>query len=283
VDVLVLGAGLMGAQIGCEYAVGGHRVTFVARDRDAAARRVADAFALAARLGLETRGSYRIATASRAEPELVVESLPEDLALKAELLAPYAGGGIIATNTSSLSVTELGERLGAPERTVGTHYFNPPLLMPTVEVVAGEHTDRAVVDRVSDILRGLGKQPITVHRDVPGFIWNRLQAALMREALWLVEEGVATAEDVDTAMREGLARRWRHLGPFEVAALGGVEVWKRVGANLLPQLSAAQDLAALDRHVSAEGLAEAAAVRDEALAEELYRDRARARSTTRPS
>jgi 3-hydroxybutyryl-CoA dehydrogenase len=283
VRVLVLGAGLMGAQIGCEYVAGGHDVTFVARDGEAAAARVAKASALAGRLGLDLQGSYEISAVPDEAADLVVESLPEDLELKARLLAPLADTPVIATNTSSLSITELGERIGASERTVGTHYLNPPLLMPPVEVVAGLRTDPAVVERMASTLSELGKLPVLVERDVPGFVWNRLQLALVREALWLVEHGVASPETVDTVVREGLARRWRHVGPFAIAALGGVETWLRIGENLLPELSTAADLAGLDRHVALDDPEAAAAVRDEALLGELYRERGRARSTTRPS
>jgi 3-hydroxybutyryl-CoA dehydrogenase len=283
VRVVVLGAGLMGAQIGCEYVAGGHDVTFVARDQEAAAERVRKASALAGRLGLEPTGSYEIAARAERPVDLVVESLPEDLELKAALLAPLAETPLIASNTSSLSITALGERIGAPERTVGTHYLNPPLLMPPVEVVAGARTDPAVVERTAATLSELGKLPVLVERDVPGFVWNRLQLALVREALWLVDEGVASPETVDAVVREGLARRWRHVGPFAVAALGGVETWLQVGENLLPELSCAADLAGLDRHVALDDPQAAAAVRDEALAEELYRERGRARSTIRPS
>jgi 3-hydroxybutyryl-CoA dehydrogenase len=141
--------------------------------------------------------------------------------------------------------------------------------MPPVEVVAGARTDPAVVARMAGTLRELGKLPVLVERDVPGFVWNRLQLALVREALWLVEEGVASPETVDAVVREGLARRWRHVGPFAAAALGGVETWKRVGENLLPELSDARDLAALDRHLPADDPEAAAAARDAALAAEL--------------
>ncbi len=284
--VLILGAGRMGAQIGCEYLLGGHDVTFVARDRAAAAARVDEALALAAQLGLQGHpGEFEVSTIPEAAPDVVVESLPEDIELKATLLAPLAGASVIATNTSSLSITELGERIGAPERTVGTHYLNPPLLMPPVEVVAGAGTDRAVVERIAGTLTGLGKLPLLVERDVPGFVWNRLQFALVREALWLVENGVASPETVDTVMREGLARRWRHVGPFSAAALGGVATWLQVGENLLPELSRADDLAGLDRWLEAdtERLAQARDERDAALVEECQRERGRARSTIRPS
>jgi 3-hydroxybutyryl-CoA dehydrogenase len=155
--------------------------------------------------------------------DLLVESLPEDLELKAAVLraalaeAPEA---VVATNTSSLSISAIGDAIGAPGRTVGTHYLNPPLLMPPVEVIAGVRTAGRTVDLVRQTLVALGKLPVVVRRDVPGFVWNRLQFALVRECAWLVEQGVASAQDVDTVMREGLARRWRRVGPLRAVALG---------------------------------------------------------------
>lgn len=247
----------MGSQIGCEYAIGGHTVTFLARDLTAAGRRVRESLELARRLGLVTAvsdGDFGLRTTLTQEPsgdyDLVVESLPEDLALKVSMLRPIAAqqpDAAIATNTSSLSITAIGDEIRAPERTIGIHYWNPPLLMPLVEVVAGAHTDPALVRRLSETLSALGKDPVIVERDVPGFIWNRLQLAVMREALWLVENEAASPEAVDKVVREGLARRWRHVGPFEAAALGGIDTWRRIGENLLPTLSHATDLASLER------------------------------------
>jgi 3-hydroxybutyryl-CoA dehydrogenase len=203
--------------------------------------------------------------------------LPEDLALKVALLGPIAAAAtspIVATNTSSLSVTTLGSEIGAPERTIGTHYWNPPLLMPLVEVILGAATDGSVVERVRETLVEFGKRPVVVQRDVPGFVWNRLQFALMREALWLFENGVATAEVIDEIVSDGLARRWRHVGPFEAAALGGLDTWLRVGANLLPRLSRAESLEGLERCVPMDPgqLAAARARRDEGLVADVVRD-----------
>src|SRR5207244_1763533 len=130
--------------------------------------------------------------------DLAVESVPEELELKARLLREVAAASpaaILASNTSSIPISELGAAVGAPERVVGTHYLNPPLLMPPVEVVAGEHTDPAVVATVVETLEALGKQPVLVRRDVPGFVWNRLQFALLRECVWLVDHGVASTDD----------------------------------------------------------------------------------------
>jgi 3-hydroxyacyl-CoA dehydrogenase len=116
----------------------------------------------------------------------------------------------------------------------------------------------------------LGKLPVVVERDVPGFVWNRLQFALVRECVWLVEQGVCSAETVDVALREGLARRWRHVGPFRAMALGGIDTWNRSGANIVPELSRAEQLPDLHGFALADGdLAAIARERDEALAAEL--------------
>lgn len=286
--VLVVGAGLMGSQIGCEYARAGHAVTFSARDPARARAAVERVLAEAQALGVFSpeeaaaaagRVAVRQAGQAAHDPaDLVVESVPEDLELKAAVLAPLAAAmpeAVLASNTSSLRITVLGGRVGAPERTVGTHYWNPPLLMPLVELVAGERTDPAALDRARQALVSAGKRPVLVRRDVPGFIWNRLQAALLREALWVVEQGVATADAVDEVVRDGLSRRSRLTGPFQTAALGGVDTFMRMAANLLPELSSATDAAGLERWTdrSPADLETLRQGRDRALAEELERDR----------
>ena len=283
--VLVVGAGRMGSQIGTEYAIGGHPVTFLARDLAATERRVEQSLEVARGLGLATDDPDRaqgirttIAHKAPGNFDLIVESLPEDLALKVSILLPLVErqpNVAIATNTSSLSVGELGDEIGAPERTLGTHYWNPPLLMPLVEVIPGPHTRPDLVERVRGTLADLGKRPVVVAKDVPGFVWNRLQIAVMREALWLAEAGVVTPEEVDTIVREGLARRWRHVGPFEAASLGGADTWRRIGENLLPKLSDAHDLAGLERWLTVDEavLGEARQRRDEWLSAELIDER----------
>ena len=225
--VAIVGAGLMGAQIGCEYALAGHDVLLYARDADAARARADAGLALVEREGLrepavvaaarDRIGVSAVIDAAAEGADLLVESLPEDLALKTSVLrhalraAPEA---IVATNTSSLSIGAIGDAIAAPERTVGTHYLNPPLLMPTVEVIAGHTTSDVTLALVRDLLVALGKLPVVVRRDVPGFVWNRLQFALVRELAWLVENDVATPEDLDVVVRDGLARRWRTRRSF---------------------------------------------------------------------
>lgn len=277
--VLVVGAGLMGAQIGVEYALGGHEVTLVARDAAAARRRAENGLATARSAGQPPAdvesAAERIDAADDVEREcdLAVESLPEELALKASLLRRVPGEPLLCSNTSSLSITALGEAAGAPERVVGTHYWNPPLLMPLVEVTRGEQTAPAVVQMVADTLRALGKRPIVLEREVPGFLWNRLQFALLRECVALVDAGVASPEALDEVIRDGLARRYRHVGLFQAIALGGPETWRRSAANVLPTLSNANELADLARYARDDDLAAVSAARDRGLVQELISER----------
>jgi 3-hydroxybutyryl-CoA dehydrogenase len=282
--VLVVGAGLMGSQIGCEYSLGGHATSFLVRDVEQSRARVSSAFELAVETGLvgtdAAADAYRrilfVDTVSSVADatELVVESIPEDLGMKATLLRELAGrlpNAIIASNTSSIRLTELGAAIDAPQRTVGTHYWNPPLLMPLVEIVAGDRTSEETLETMKRVLAALGKEPVYVQGDVPGFIWNRLQAALLRESLWLVGEGIATPETVDRVVRSGLARRYRYTGPFETIALGGVDAWTRVAENLFPHLSNATRAEALERWLvsDAETLDAVRLRRDRGLARDL--------------
>jgi 3-hydroxybutyryl-CoA dehydrogenase len=289
--VAIVGAGLMGAQIGCEYALAGCTVQWVVRDRPRAEQRVEEALALALQHGLADEAAVSHAhasmswraeeaddTAAHDEPGLIVESLPEDLSLKAAVLGPLAArhpDAIVATNTSSISIGALGEAVGVPERIVGTHYWNPPLLMPLVEVVAGAQTPLALRDRVVALLRAIGKRPVVLEREVDSLLWNRLQLAVLRESLWLVEQGVATPGTIDEVMRDGLARRWRLTGPFETVGLGGAATFDAIAANLFPVLSDAQSSSGFAPHVPSEP-AQLAALRDRrdrALAADLRAER----------
>lgn len=286
--VAVIGAGRMGSHIGCEYALGGHPVTWIVRSPERARDAIDDAFALAESSGVHAadavaRGRAIARTAAgpddaQGEPALVVESVEERLETKVELLGAAAAAwpsAILASNTSSLEIGAIGRAVGAAERTIGTHYWNPPLLMPLVEVIRAEETLPAVVDAVVGALRRLGKEPVVIQHEVPGFVWNRLQFALLREALWLVENGVADPETVDRVVRSGNARRWRHLGVFETVALGGVQTFATIAAELFPVLSTASDAAGLERWVTDEPalLDELRRRRDDTLARELRAER----------
>lgn len=286
--VTILGAGLMGSQIGVEYALGGHDVVFVSLSAERAARRVEAAFALAVACGLASAEAALTAQsgvtleteidAIRDDCRIVVESVVEDLAVKGGVLAEAAAAApaaILATNTSSLSIQEIGEASGATERLIGTHYWNPPLLMPLVEVVRSERTQSGIVEEMTETLVALGKRPVTVEKDVPGFVWNRLQMALLRESVWLVEAGVASPEAIDEIVRDGLARRWRYTGPFQTAALGGAETFEKIAANLWPEISGATEPPSFRRWLPREqdDLEDLRERRDRGLRDDLDRDR----------
>lgn len=251
--VLCLGAGRMGSQIGLEYALGGHDVVFVARSAALARERVEAALTTVAehRLALEAaiaeargRVTFRESIEGLEPVELVVESLPEIREAKVGPLlraAAHWPDATIATNSSSISVSEVGRLAGVERRIVATHYWNPPILMPLVEMLAGPHTPKTTLVGVAATLRSLGKRPVLLHAEAPGLLWNRLQAAVLRECLWLIDHGVADAEQIDEVMRDGLARRWRLLGPFETVSLGGAPVFDAIAENLFPVLSNSSD------------------------------------------
>jgi 3-hydroxybutyryl-CoA dehydrogenase len=254
VKIVLLGPGLMGSHIACEYALGGHEVAVVARRPDVAGERIERGFSTARVHGLANpedvaAARKRMTIAKETDgidgARIIVESVVEDLIEKKEALLPVVArnpDAIVASNTSSIPITAIGAAIGAGERTVGAHYWNPPLLMPMVEVIRGDGTAEDVVTEMTATLRALGKRPVLVDRDVQGFAWNRLQLALLREAVWLVENGVASPATVDEIVRDGLARRWRYTGPFQTAALGGAATFERVANLLWPALSQATSL-----------------------------------------
>src|SRR5262245_13395282 len=241
----------MGTGIACTFALGGSDVRVLARRQatlEGAAARVSsivgalgapDPAALAAKLTFTTSADTCFGDAA-----LVVESVTEDLDAKVELLGQAErlarADAVLVTNTSSLSIASLSAALERPERFAGLHWFNPPELVPLVEVVAGERTDEAVVETLRTWMELLGKAPIVLRRDTPGFVANRLQYGLVREAWALVEEGVCTYEDVDRALTHGLGARWAAVGPFQIADLAGLDVYLAVIRNLYPDLSTDQ-------------------------------------------
>lgn len=252
--VALIGVGIMGSGMAAGWAAAGCTVTLYARDEARAERgreRVAAALRTLAAAGLlaDAEGALArlwIATdleAAVTEADLVQESVPENLDLKRALFADLdrwcPPTTILATNTSGLPITQIAAGLAGARRVIGVHYLNPAHLMPPVEVIPGEATAPEVVDRVRAALLALGKSPLVVRREVPGFLWNRLQFALVREAFWLVEQGVATMEEVDLAIRQGLGRRWATAGPFASMDLGGLDTFANVGGYLFPHLSKA--------------------------------------------
>jgi 3-hydroxybutyryl-CoA dehydrogenase len=143
---------------------------------------------------------------------------------------------IFATGTSVMSITEIASKARTRHRIVGTHFWNPPYLIPLVEVVKSEYTESSVVDDTMEVLRKCGKHPVRVNRDVPGFLANRLQHALWREAISIVEHGIADAASVDEAIRLGFGLRLPVLGPMENADMVGTDLTLSIHKYLLPHL-----------------------------------------------
>jgi 3-hydroxybutyryl-CoA dehydrogenase len=232
-DVAVVGAGTMGAGIARIFADAGASVRLMARHEaslDAARERVGEAVQTTTELDEALAGAGLVVETivEEAEPKRAVLARAEELA---------AADAFLTTNTSSLSLAEIGGGLQRPERFAGLHFLNPPELVQVVEVVGAEGTAPDTLTTLKTWMEELGKVPVVVRLDVPGFVVNRLQYALLREAYALVDAGVCTFEDVDRAVTAGLGPRWAAIGPFETMDLAGLDVHAAVAANLWPELA----------------------------------------------
>jgi 3-hydroxybutyryl-CoA dehydrogenase len=256
-QVAIIGAGTMGAGMGMCYAQAGYEVALYdvrAEQLGLALERIGKSQALFVEEGLITAAEAeaaraRISTATDLRAALcgvqfVLEAAPERLALKQalfrEIEALCTADTILATNTSGLSITAIASVCEHRERVGGQHWANPAEIVPLVEVIRGEQTSEETVDLISRVTATMGKVPVVVQKDVPGFASNRLQYALLREALHLVAEGIVSAEDVDRTLKNGVGFRYPWLGPLETVDLGGVDVFHSVSQYLLPALSTMQ-------------------------------------------
>lgn len=244
--IAVLGAGVMGAGIARVLARAGHEVRIFDVDPAAAARAAASADA-------SPRDSVETAVDGAT---IVLEAAPERLELKRALIAQVEAANadaVIASNTSSIAPDALAAGMRDPSRLVIAHFFNPADTVPLVEVVPGPATPAATVERMVALLTDAGKTAVPLAQQVEGFIANRLQAALYREAMHLVERGIATPEQVDQAVTAGLGPRWALAGPFEIMDLGGLDVWRSVTDAILPTLGDASAAPAMLRERAERG------------------------------
>ena len=234
--VACIGAGVIGGGWVAHFLARGYRVTAWDPDADFGPRlrRLVDAaWPALTELGLAdgaTRDDLTLASTldeAVAGADFVQESAPEDLEIKQDLLARIdaatPAGVVISSSTSGYGMTEMQQRCATPERLVVGHPFNPPYLIPLVEVVGGERTERWAVEHASRFFEAAGKSVITMDREVPGFIANRLQEALWREALHMVAEGEATVAQIDASITEGPGLRWPLFGPCLTFHLAGGE------------------------------------------------------------
>ncbi|MED1792288.1 3-hydroxyacyl-CoA dehydrogenase family protein [Brevibacillus nitrificans] len=256
-QVAVIGSGVMGHGIAQEYALAGYTVFLYDLQESfliKAKRSVENSLNLLVKEQVISEQAKQDALerivlttdlqTAVAKADVITEAIPEVIELKWDLfekLEQFAKeDAIIASNTSTFSIARLIEKAKTPQRIIITHFFNPAQLVPLVEIVRHESTSEAVVSRIMELMVEIGKSPVLLKKDVPGFIANRLQAALMREAFSLLKEGVADAREIDTVMKDGIGFRWAFVGPIETADFGGLDTWKRVIDNLAPELNASQ-------------------------------------------
>jgi 3-hydroxybutyryl-CoA dehydrogenase len=249
--IAVVGAGLMGTSIGLDWARAGFAVAIYDSDPeriDSATRRAREIGQALVEGEVMTANELNLAVARLSatadlgeavgEADYVAEAIVEDLAVKqslyAELDAIARPDAVLASNTSSLMPSALAEPTRRPERVLVVHYFNPGHLIPVVEVVLGPMTAPETVETATRLLREAGKTPAVLRKEVPGFIANRLQSALLREALALVEDGVCSMEDLDAVVSLGFGRRLAAFGPFTIADMAGLDVWQAITSYLYP-------------------------------------------------
>ena len=233
--VFVVGAGIMGSGIAAQCALAGYPVTLEDVNEEFARRGLANAaraldhavqrgkVGVGAREEAVARIDFAIGLRRADSAQIVIEAAPEDLPLKRKIFAelePMASpSALLATNTSSLPITSIGQEMKDPSRLVGVHFFNPVLQMPLVELIPGHTTRPEWVDAAREFAVSLGKT-VVLSRDTPGFVTTRAMAVLVNEAAWMLYEGVATKEDIDISYKLGFHHP---MGPFELVDLIGID------------------------------------------------------------
>ncbi|NOY12682.1 MAG: 3-hydroxyacyl-CoA dehydrogenase family protein [Deltaproteobacteria bacterium] len=268
--IAVIGAGIMGRGIALVYALHGYRVAL--HDINPEAMNQAKALINADLMLLVNEGMVSHADQQTAltnitptdnlkeavgNASFITEAAPEKLSLKWQILSQIEAHApttaIIASNTSTLPLAELNKHLARPERMLITHFFNPAHLVPLVEIIRIVSTPDKTIKTILNLLRRIGKIPIVLKKEVPGFIANRLQAAILREALHLVATDVASQQDIDLAVTAGPGFRWSFIGPLETADFGGLDTWQSVMNNLAPELDCTPTVPAVLKEMNHQG------------------------------
>ncbi|SNT45247.1 3-hydroxybutyryl-CoA dehydrogenase [Bacillus sp. OK838] len=268
--VAIIGSGVMGSGIAQSFAVSGYFVTINDIKEELlyhAQNRISENLSLLIEEGVLTDQEKQAALANITysvdlkgavrDADFIIEAIPEVIELKLnlyeqmeEMIKPDA---IVASNTSTFPISQLMGKASFADRMVITHFFNPGHLVPLVEIVQHDETKPEIVKATMDLMRKIGKSPILLKKEIAGFIANRLQTALMREAFYLLKEGVADAEDIDTAITAGPGFRWAFTGPIEIADFGGLDTWQRVFDNVSPVLDQSKEAPDLIRDLVAKG------------------------------
>lgn len=252
-QIAVIGAGLMGHGIALTLARAGQYVTITdphAETLKSAPKRISDSLRVMGAEDNEIARTLKMIElcssvgSAVCKADFIFEAAPEKLDLKRQIFADVEAhapvAAVLASNTSVIQITKIMDGLEHPERALGTHWWNPPHLIPLVEVIKTGWTDGEVAERMMALLASAGKTPVMVEKDVPGFVGNRLQHALWREAVSLVERGICDAEAVDTVVKSCFGRRLAVLGPLENADLVGTDLTLDIHENVLFDLESRQ-------------------------------------------
>ncbi len=266
----IIGAGLMGHGIAQVFASAGYDVNLYDADKstlDAAKGRIEANFKVFIALGLAKPEDVsacldRITLCSSLAAlcsgcQYILEAILEDLELKRKVFAEVerhaAPDAIFSSNTSAISITEIAEALKNRGRFLGTHFWNPPHVLPCVEVIRGDETGEVAFETVFALMEKAGKVPVRVLKDVPGFLGNRLQHAMWREAVSLCDKGVASAEDIDKVVKYGFGARMPFIGPLETADLAGLVLTRDIHRYLFPFLESTTKPAPILEKLLSEG------------------------------
>lgn len=261
-SVVIVGGGTMGCDIAGLFYASGWNAQVVDTNDHVRAKLPAQVLASAETAGIHrSHGSVTVLDSLQAidwtEVRLVIECVLEELTLKQQVfqelesLAPATVP--LASNSSGFPISQISENCNTRTRMLGLHFFMPAHLVPAVEVVRSAQSDESVAQEVSEIMRSVRKKPVQVKRDVPGFLANRIQHAMMREAIALVNEGFASAEDVDLAVRYGFGFRYIAAGPLLQKDLAGIDIHCAAAASIYPHLNNDTEPSPLMQRLVAEG------------------------------
>ena len=251
-NVFIAGAGVMGSSMAQLFAKCGYQVTLydVSEQALVKSRELMEVNLGAAvetgRMSPETAQKIRAGIGYTQDPQdfaradYVVEAIIENMEIKkkfwSQISAIVKETAILTSNTSGLSLTEMAEAVRLPGRFCGMHWLNPPHICPLIEVIRAKETDEETMETVRAMALDIRHFPVTLNREVPGFLVNRFQFAILREAMSLVESGVASMEDIDNVFKYGLGLRYACLGPFEIADLGGLDTFYKIASYLFADL-----------------------------------------------
>jgi len=257
--IAIVGAGLMGHGIAQEFALAGYNVHIhdITEDKlQQAINNIRTNLQMLMKIGTITQKqaeSVLINICSDvelknvvAEADVVIETVSENLELKQQIFRKLdqlcPAHTILASNTSTIMPSILASSTQRPDKVLVAHYFNPPYLLPLVEIVRHKETSDETVTTIYDLLTKAGKSPAIIQKEVPGFVGNRLQLALLREALSIVEQGIATPQDVDIVVKNGFGRRFAAAGPFEILDIAGWDLVMAATQYVLPDLESSTDV-----------------------------------------